>query len=173
MKCTSLIVPTLTRQIYLINAWLHWRVLFFHCFPRALYLKPTLKIFYSIFEKTNFFLEIGHKHQDKLDEESSNQIDILLPIVHNCNNQKKIPTSLNFSWNESKVCNLILVKILHTVKCLFEVIQLNTSNITFHFDFSIVQAILKNLTSNPICLSHLLILKTVHTRIPEGNNAPV
>ena len=49
---------------------------------------------------------------------------------------------------------------------------LNTINNTFHFDFSIVQAILKNLTSNLICLLHLLILKTVHTRKPEGNNSP-
>ena len=203
-----------------------------------------LKIFYSIFEKKNFLSEIGYKHRDKLNEKSSNQIVILLPIANNCNNQNKIPTSLNFSWHESKICNLILVKILHIIKCLFEVLKLNTSNNTFHFDFSIVLessdqtvillpianncndqkkiltslnfswheskicnlilvkilhiikclfevlklntsnntfhfdfsivlAILKNLTSNLIRLSHLLILKTVHTRIPEGNNAPV
>ena len=74
---------------------------------------------------------------------------------------------------ESKVCNLILVKILRTIKCLFEVLQLNSTNNIFQFDFSIVQAILKNLKLNLICLSHLLILKTVRRRIPEDNNAPV
>ena len=132
-----------------------------------------MKILYSIFEKKDFLSEIRHKHRDRLNGESPNQIDVLLPIAHNCNDQIKIPTSLNFSWHESEVCNLILVKILHTIECLFEVLQLNTSNNTFHFDFSFVQAILKNLKLNLICLSHLLILKTVHTRILEGNNVPV
>ena len=93
--------------------------------------------------------------------------------MHNCTDQKKIPTLLNFSWHGSNVCNLILVKILHTIKCLFEVLQLNTSNNTFHFDFLIVQAVLKNLMSGLICLSHLSVLETVFTRIPEGNNVPV
>ena len=125
------------------------------------------------FEKKHFLSEIGHNYQDRLNEQSLNQIDILLPIAHNCNDQKKIPNSLNFSWHESKVCNLILVKILRTIKCLFEVLQLNTTNNIFQFDFSIVQAILKNLKLNLICLSHLLILKTVRRRIPEDNNAPV
>ena len=95
-----------------------------------------MKIFYSIFEKKNFLSEIGPKHQDRLNEESSNQIDILLPITHNCNDQKKIPTSLIFSYHKSKVCNLILAKTLHTIKCLFQVLQLNISNNTINFDFS-------------------------------------
>ena len=119
---------------------LHWCLLFCHCFMGALYLKPTVKIFHSIFEKKNFLSEIGPKRQDRLNEESSNQIDILLPITHNCNDQKKIPTSLIFSYHKSKVCNLILAKTLHTIKCLFQVLQLNISNNTINFDFSIVQA---------------------------------
>ena len=65
------IVPTPTRHLYLINAWLHWR-LFFHSFASALDLKPSLKIFYLIFEQKNFLSEIGHKHRDRLKEESSN-----------------------------------------------------------------------------------------------------
>ena len=131
------------------------RLLLFNLFARALDLKSSLKIFYSIFEKKKFLSELGHKYRNRLNEESSNQIYVLLSIAHNCNDQKKTPTLLNFSWDESKVCNLILVKIVHTIKCLFEVLQLNTSNNTFHFDFSFVQAILKSLKSNLICLLHL------------------
>ena len=118
---------------------------FFHCFARALDLKPSLKIFYSIFEKKNFLSEFGHKHRNRLNKESSNQIDVLLHIEQNCNDQNKILTSLHFSWHESKVSNLILVKILDAIKCLLEMLQLNTSNDTFRFNFSIVQDILKNL----------------------------